>query len=92
MSKPGYTQQSFWIRLIFMLLYWVVLNISLSVFGFLVLVMTIIRFGSQHKPDGIVAFQFNLTKFISQILSFLTFKTEEKPYPFTPWPKVKDND
>ncbi|WP_191603353.1 DUF4389 domain-containing protein [Marinomonas algicola] len=92
MSKPGYTQQNFWIRLIFMLLYWVILNVSLSVFGFLVLIMTIIRFGSQHKPAGIVAFQFNLTEFIAQTMSFLTFKTEEKPYPFTSWPKVNNHD
>ncbi|MCZ2720434.1 DUF4389 domain-containing protein [Marinomonas sp. 15G1-11] len=92
MSKPGYTQQDFWIRLIFMLVYWVILNVSLSIFGFLVLVMTIIRFGSQHKPEGMIQFQFNLTEFITQILSFLIFKTDNKPFPFSPWPKVKDND
>ncbi len=92
MSKPGYTKQSFWIRLVFMVLYWIIFNVALSVFGFLLLLMTIIRFGSQHKPESILTFQFNLTEFITETMAFLTFKTEEKPYPFKAWPQVKQDD
>jgi hypothetical protein len=33
MAKPGYADQGFWVRLVFMAVYWAVLNISLSVFG-----------------------------------------------------------
>lgn len=91
MNKPGYSDQGFWVRMIYMLVYWFLLNISLTVFGFLLLLITIIRFGSQYSPNGLIDFQFKVTKFITQTLDFLTFKTEEKPYPFQPWPKAEQH-
>jgi hypothetical protein len=92
MTKPGYLEQSFWLRLLFMLLYWVLLNIALSLFGVLVLLATVIRFGSQHEPKRIAHFQFSLTQFIYQTMDFLTFRTDEKPFPFRMWPQVNDNE
>ncbi len=42
MSKPGYTDQGFWLRLVFMLVYWVVLNIAVTVFGVLLVVVVVV--------------------------------------------------
>ena len=86
MAKPGYADQGFWVRLVFMAVYWAVLNISLSIFGVLLLILTIIRFGSQFEPTPLAHFVSALSNFISQTLSFVCFQTEEKPYPFQAWP------
>jgi hypothetical protein len=72
-----------------MAVYWAVLNISLSVFGIALIILTIIRFGSQFEPKSLADFVASLSNFISQTLSFVCFQTEEKPYPFQPWPNAK---
>lgn len=89
MAKPGYADQGFWVRLVFMIVYWAVLNISLSVFGLGLVLLTIIRFGSQFEPSSLANFMASLSNFISQTLSFVCFQTEEKPYPFQNWPTSK---
>ena len=86
MKKPGYADQNFWIRLIFMMLFWTILNIALSVFGILLLILTIVRFGSQYQPDMLNSAVMSLARFISQIFSFISFQTERKPFPFQAWP------
>ncbi len=69
-----------------MMFFWAVLNIALSVFGILLLIMTVIRFGSQYKPDMLNNVIMSLANFIGQIFSFLSFQTEKKPFPFQMWP------
>jgi len=88
MNKPGYADQAFWVRLVFMFIYWAVLNISLSIFGIALVILTIIRFGSQFEPTPLANFLSSLSDFISQTLSFVCFQTEEKPYPFQSWPNA----
>lgn len=89
MAKPGYADQAFWVRLVFMFVYWALLNIALSVFGIALIILTVIRFGSQFEPTSLGDFVSSLSNFISQTLSFVCFQTEEKPYPFQSWPSAK---
>lgn len=92
MSKPGYADQGFWFRIIFMLLYWVVLNIAVTVFGVLLIIVSLIKLGSKHEPVTLSSWLNRLASFIQQIFSFMAYKTEEKPYPFQPWPHVEADD
>ncbi|WP_111637003.1 DUF4389 domain-containing protein [Marinomonas shanghaiensis] len=93
MSKPGYADQGFWFRVIFMLLYWVVLNIAVTVFGVLLVLVSLVKLGSKHEPVMLSSWLKSVTAFIGQIFSFLSFQSEEKPFPFQPWPSdgVDDN-
>lgn len=90
MSKPGYADQAFWMRLIFMLIYWFVLNISITIFGFLLLILVVIKFGSQFEPTSLSKIVNSLSVFISQIFSYLSFRTEDKPFPFQKWPMERE--
>lgn len=92
MSKPGYADQGFWFRLIFMLLYWVVLNISVTVFGVLLVLVSLVKLGSKHEPVMLSSWLGSMTAFLRQNLSFLSFETEEKPFPFQPWPQVASDE
>ncbi|MEP0072459.1 MAG: DUF4389 domain-containing protein [Marinomonas sp.] len=87
MSKPGYADQGFWFRLIFMLVYWVVLNIAMSVFGILLVIVSLVKLGSKHEPQTLSVWLKSVTAFIQQIFLFLSFAEEEKPFPFQPWPQ-----
>ena len=85
MNKPGYANQEFLIRLVFMLIYWCLLNLALTVFGFLVVITTIVKFASKCELSGLTYWVRSTGVFVKQIVSFLSFSTEEKPFPFQPW-------
>lgn len=89
MKKPGYADQDFWIRLIFMIVFWAVLNIAMSVFGIALLLLTIVRFGSQYEFEILDKIVISTARFIGQIFEFLSFQTEEKPFPFQDWPTTE---
>lgn len=36
--------------------------------------------------DQLLDFSSSLTKYVTQILLYITFKSEERPFPFSPWP------
>jgi hypothetical protein len=92
MSKPGYANQGFWFRLIFMVLYWLVLNVAITVFGILVILVSLMKLGSKHEPVTLGAWLRSVTLFIKQIFAFLSFEDDEKPFPFQPWPQVKSDE
>lgn len=87
MNKPGYANQDFWIRMLFMLIYWGLLNIALTVFGFLVIITTLVRFGSKTELTSLNYWLSSTGVFIKQTISFLSFSKEEKPFPFQSWPE-----
>lgn len=92
MSKPGYSDQGFWIRLVFMLIYWLILNLSLSVFGILLLIVTAFKFASKEQPETLSDLLGSVTIYIKQTVSFLSFEEDEKPFPFQPWPEVETDE
>lgn len=92
MAKPGYADQGFWLRLIFMLFYWAVLNISLTVFGILILVVSVIKLVSKYDVAMLVGWLTSVSMFIRQTCRFLSFEEDEKPFPFQPWPVVKSDE
>ncbi|REG85796.1 DUF4389 domain-containing protein [Marinomonas pollencensis] len=92
MAKPGYANQSFWFRLIFMLFYWCVLNVAITVFGILVVVVSVVRLFTRSEPMTLSAWLRSLGVFMLQIIDFLAFNQEEKPFPFQPWPKGDKNE
>lgn len=87
MSKPGYASQGFWLRMLFMLIYWGLLNIALTLFGFLVIISTIVRFGSKSELSTLNYWTASMGEFIKQTIAFISFTSEEKPFPFQPWPE-----
>ena len=92
MSKPGYANQGFWFRVIFMFLYWVVLNIAITVFGVLLVIVGLLKLVMSSEPVTLSSWLKSVALFLGQIFSFLSFATEEKPFPFQPWPQVDADD
>ncbi|MCP5244452.1 MAG: DUF4389 domain-containing protein [Burkholderiales bacterium] len=74
------------VRAIFMLFFIVVYSIS----KFLVTGIMIFQFVSimlTEKPnEQILKFSQGLSIYISQIIQFLSFNSEQRPFPFSKWP------
>ncbi len=84
--KENVTRRSIWLRLVFM----IVMGVAYSVAEIVTLVVIVFQFLTSlftGKPnDRLNRFGRNLARYFQQITVYLTFTTEEKPFPFAPWP------
>lgn len=77
---------SIWMRGLLMLLLILALHISGTVI-FIVAVIQFVMMLLAGKPNArLVAFGRSLGRYLQQIVNFLTFATEEMPFPFGNWP------
>lgn len=67
---------------VFALTFWIVMWV-LAVTVVAQLILTLLA--GQANPD-LLRFSTGLSRYISQVVEFLTFLTEKPPFPFAPWP------
>lgn len=84
--KENLSSGSTWKRGLFILLFAVLYGVAEVVLWAIVL----FQFGSHliiaRSNDALLDFSRGLNAYIYQILQFITFRSEEKPYPFNDWP------
>jgi hypothetical protein len=85
--QENITRSGIWLRLVYM----VVLGIAFHVAEFVIWVVVVFQFLTSlftGKPnDRLTRLGRNLAHYIKQVMVFLTFAGEEKPFPFAPWPE-----
>ncbi len=85
-SSAAAARQAVFVRALFMILFVIIyyvaewLVVAVAVFQFVVVLIT----GKQNA--NLTAFGEGLSRFVYQIARFLTFNTEDKPFPFSEWP------
>ena len=72
------------IRLLYMLLYGFVLYLTMTVLAIVVIVQFVFALFSGSPNPSIRNFSKDLNRFIQQIVLFLTYNDERKPFPFNP--------
>lgn len=90
-SKPDVIKQNLksraiWLRLLYMLLFAVIYGITELVL-FVVVLFQFIHSFTGRVNKNLREFGQSLGTFIYQIVQFLTYNTEELPFPFGDWPK-----
>jgi hypothetical protein len=84
--KKKLTSHQIWLRVFFMLLYISIFYLTQSI----IISVTIFQLGSvllTGKPNKrLLYFGQNLSIYISQILNYLSYNSDEKPYPLNSWP------
>ena len=85
-SDASGNNRNIWIRSLFMLL----LGVAFQVCGTVLCIMTVTQFVIvlvNHTPNiRLIAFGRSMGSYLRQIVHFLTFATEEIPFPFSEWP------
>ncbi|WP_111641992.1 DUF4389 domain-containing protein [Marinimicrobium alkaliphilum] len=77
---------STWLRLPFMLLFWGILQLlKLALFVVVVLQFVFLLFTGDDN-ENLRRAGASLSSYVYQILRFLSFNTEQKPFPFADWP------
>lgn len=84
--KANISDQSIWRRLCFMVLFAVIFNIA----EFVILAIAVMQFFTKLATGGVNAelraLGPRLGQYLGQIVAFETFHTEQRPYPFAPFP------
>lgn len=79
-------KRNIWVRGLFMLL----MALAYQVSGSLMFIITIFQFVMMLLNDTpnarLLSFGRNLGRYLQQIVYFLTFASEEVPFPFNDWP------
>jgi hypothetical protein len=84
--KSSLTAADTWTRGLFMLLFVVIYSVAEFVLGAVVFFQFIHVLATREINERLREFTTDVSVFIYQILQFLTFNSEVKPYPFAPWP------
>ncbi len=93
-EKSPFLSSQHWLRLVYMLLFAAALQLASLVMWFVVIVQFLLTIFTGKNNEKLREFGGSLSLFIFQALQFLSYNTEEKPFPFADWPasNVSDND
>ena len=81
-----------WIRLLYMLLFWIIYCVAEVVLGAVVVFQFLFVLFSGNRNEKLLGFGGQLSTFIYQVLRFLTFNSETRPYPFADWPAAEASE
>jgi hypothetical protein len=72
-----------------MLLFWIVLYLVMMVTGALILIQVLFALITGSDNENLRKFSADLTKYINQIILFLTYNENRKPFPFAAWGELE---
>lgn len=75
-----------WLKVIFILLFWLLLTVVGWVLGAVVIVQLLIVLFTGERNMQLVEFSENLGEYLKQIVSYICFVDDEKPFPFSDFP------
>lgn len=88
--KKNLTRVETWKRLLFMLLFAAIYAGAKILIGGVV----VLQFGfvlvTNRCNANLLTFGADLAEFVRQILLYLTFNSDDKPFPFAEWPHTRD--
>jgi hypothetical protein len=83
----GFRSRQTWVRGFFMLIF----LFALWFMRLLITIVAVFQFGALliagHPLEPLMPFGRGLALYVQQMTLFLTFNTEELPFPFSPWPQ-----
>ena len=77
------------IRGLFIVVFAVIFYVTCTVLWVLVIFQFLMKVLTGNLNENLTGFSSGLTSFAYQILRYITFQSEERPWPFSPWPAGK---
>lgn len=76
-----------WVRGLFILIFGVIFYFLYIIIWLLVIFQFLTKVITGNLNENLSNLSVGLTRFASQVLLYITFQSEERPFPFSPWPK-----
>jgi len=90
--KQNLTRGSTWLRVLYMILYGVAFYVAEFVLIVVAVVQLIAKLLSGASLMRLDVFGAQLAIYMRELAAFLTFASEEKPFPLSAWPSVAPPD
>ena len=87
--KSNITRRGTWLRALYMVLFAVIYNVTEIVLVAVVLLQFLLVLLLGENNRRLLAFGKGLSTYVYQIFLFLTYNSEEMPFPFSPWPSAE---
>ena len=81
-----------WVRLLYMLLMWFAFSIAELLLAIVAIFQVVVTAVTGKVNAGMHRFGQNLSIYVTQITQFVTFNSEELPFPFNDWPDAAPQD
>ena len=88
-TKKNLADKSSWVRFIFMMISLICLEIARVLFFICVIFQFLCNLVTRASNKHILELSDSLRRYIDEILKFLSYQIEKKPYPFSPFPSKK---
>lgn len=83
--KENISNKNQWTRIIYMVLFAIILYLSMMVVWLVVLVQLLFALITGKPHQDIADFAADLTQYVYRIVAFLTYTSEYRPFPFSDW-------
>ncbi len=90
--KENAAKTDTWIHGLFIIVYGVIFYVLYGVIWLLVIIQFITKVVTGNLNDNLSEFSIKLTDYAVQILNYITFQSEEKPWPFGASPQSGKQD
>jgi hypothetical protein len=78
-----------WLRGLFIVIYAVISYVLFWIIWLVVIFQFVMKVITANLNPNVMNFSGGLTRYAFQILEYVTFQSEERPWPFGPWPAEK---
>jgi len=80
------SKKSDWSRLPYMILFAILFNISEFVIYVIMIIQFVLKLMTGEGNDRLFVLGKNIARYVTKLVEYLTFVSDEKPYPFSSWP------
>jgi len=88
--KESLKDNSTWMRVLYMAIFVIIFNIVELLIAALVIFQVLVLLFTGEKNRRLLGFGSMLSLYAYRMLQFLTFNSEEKPFPFADWDSEDD--
>ena len=79
-------QPNFWVRGLYMIVMALATHVALAILGIVAITQFLFALLTDAPNQRLMTFGAGLARYFRQLVEFLTFATEELPFPFNDWP------
>lgn len=80
------------IRVLYVILFYVIYGLTDVVFALIAIVQTVLNLFGGGPSMTLKLFGASLGLYVKQIADYLSYASEEKPFPFSDWPEAQVED
>ena len=85
--KENVKNPDVWLRGLFILVFGVILYVAVILVGLVVVFQFVTKLLTGGLNRQVADFNGGLLRYISLMLGYITFQSDERPFPFSPWPE-----